>query len=110
MLSSGLRHQVKGRAVVVDGVAAGVVRGVAAPVLITGEIKCVYVVAILWLWNKKKLRLFFARWVTISVLRCGPLRLQRLCCHGVQGSGMEDTFAGIASICYSLSEHYCLSI
>lgn len=57
MLSSGLRHQVKGRAahpraVVVDGVAAGVARGVAAPVLITGEIKCVYVVAIIGFWNK----------------------------------------------------------
>lgn len=38
MLSSGLRHQVKGRVVhpraaVVDGVAAGVARGVAAPAL-----------------------------------------------------------------------------
>ena len=94
MLSSGLRHQVKGRAahpraVVVDGVAAGVARGVAAPVLITGEIKCVYVVAIIGFWNKSYAS-FFARWDCISVLRCGPLRLQRLCCRGVQGSGMED--------------------
>lgn len=69
MLSSGLRHQVKGRAahpraVVVDGVAAGVAREVAAPVLITGGSKWVYAVAILWFWNEKlRLSLFFyARW------------------------------------------------
>lgn len=53
MLSSGLRHQVKGRVVhpraaVVDGVAAGVARGVAALVLIMSGSKWVYVVAILW--------------------------------------------------------------
>lgn len=79
MLSSGHRHQVKGRvvhprAVVVDGVAAGVARGVAVRVLITGGSKWVYVVATLWFWNKK-LRLFLLDGVTISVLRCGPLRL-----------------------------------
>lgn len=99
MLSSGLRHQVKGRVVhpraaVVDGVAAGVARGVAALVLIMSGSKWVYVVAILWFWNEKLRPFFLLDGVAISVLRCGPLRLQRLCCRGVQGSGMEDMDIG----------------
>lgn len=110
MLSSGLRHQVKGRvvhprAVVVDEVAAGVARGAAALVLITGGNKWVYAVAILWFWNEKLRLLFCSMGLPSRCCDAGRYDHNDYAAVVYKDPGWKTwILAGITSICYRLSD------